>query len=81
MDPHLDLRVNAGPENNSISELPVLLISMYTLGLYLTLDLVAALVSKVSWLQFRIKPNLLLGGCLPQDVVSLVREIDLCHAV
>ena len=36
VDPHLDLGVDAGPEDNSIGELPVPLISMYTSGLYLT---------------------------------------------
>jgi len=48
VDPHLDLGVDARPENNSIGELPVPLISMYTSGLYLTLDAVAAIVSEVS---------------------------------
>jgi len=38
VDPHLDLGVDAVPENNSIGELPAPLISMYTSGLYLTLD-------------------------------------------
>ena len=52
VDPHLDLGVDAVPENNSIGELPVPLISMYTSGSYLALDAVAALMFKVSWLQF-----------------------------